>query len=208
MALKIVGTGLGRTGTKSMHTALNRLGFGPCHHMSEMFVHPEAFPKWIAAANGAENWDELFEGYESMVDWPGVKYWRQLVDYYPEAKVLHTVRDPDQWFDSTQATIFNRANLERIVLPGPMSDFFGALFGDMMPYIADRARMTDYFRRHDAEVRATVPEDRLLVYEVGSGWEPLCDFLGVPVPDEPYPSENSRAAFLQRVAERQVAERP
>jgi len=201
MALKIVGTGLGRTGTKSMQTALNQLGFGPCHHMSEMFTHPEAFPHWIAAAKGAQNWDVLFEGYESMVDWPGVKYWRELVAYYPEAKVLHTVRDPDQWFDSTQATIFNRSNLERIVQPGPMSDFFTGLFGDMMPNITDRAAMTDYYRRHDAEVRATVPMERLLIYPVGSGWEPLCDWLGVPIPDTPYPSENSRAEFVKRVAE-------
>ena len=201
MALKIVGTGLGRTGTKSMQTALSQLGFGPCHHMTEMFTHPEAFPKWIAAAKGAQNWDALFEGYESMVDWPGVKYWRELVAYYPEAKVLHTVRDPDQWFDSTQATIFNRSNLERIVQPGPMTDFFMGLFGDMMPNITDRAVMTDYFRRHDAEVRATVPKDRLLIYEVGSGWAPLCDWLGVPVPDTPYPSENTRADFAKRVVE-------
>ena len=201
MALQIVGTGLGRTGTKSMQTALNQLGFGPCHHMTEMFTHPEAFPHWIAAAKGAQNWDVLFAGYKSMVDWPGVKYWRELVAYYPEARVLHTVRDPDQWFDSTQATIFNQANLERIVQPGPMSDFFTGLFGDMLPQMTDRAHMTDYYRRHDAEVRATVPKDRLLVYEVGSGWAPLCEWLGVPVPSTPYPSENSRADFAQRVVE-------
>ena len=202
MALKIVGTGLGRTGTKSMQTALNQLGFGPCHHMVEMFAHPEAFPHWIAAANGAQNWDVLFDGYEAMVDWPGIKYWRELVAYYPEARVLHTVRDPDLWFDSTQATIFNAANLQRIVQPGPMSDFFSGLFGDILPQINDRAAMTDYYRRHDAEVRATVPKDRLLIYEVGSSWAPLCAWLGVAVPDTPYPSENTRADFVQRVAER------
>jgi hypothetical protein len=130
-----------------------------------------------------------------------VKYWRELVAYYPDAKVLHTVRDPDQWFDSTQATIFNPGNLERIVAPGPMTDFFMGLFGEMMPQITDRAIMTDYFRRHDAEVRATVPKERLLIYPVGSGWAPLCDWLGVAVPDQPYPSENSRADFVKRVAE-------
>lgn len=200
MALKIIGSGLGRTGTKSMQTALTMLGFGPCHHMSEMFVHPEAFPKWIAAANGAQNWDELFEGYQSMVDWPGVTYWRELVDHYPEAKVLHTVRDPDQWFDSTQATIFSQSNLDRIVQPGPMTDFFMGLFADLYPHMTDRAWMTDFYRRHDAEVRATVPKERLLVYPVGSGWAPLCDWLGVPVPGEPFPSENSRTEFVGRLA--------
>jgi hypothetical protein len=203
MALKIVGTGLGRTGTKSMQTALNTLGFGPCHHMTEMFSHPESVPAWIAAAKGAQNWDELFEGYQSMVDWPGVTYWRELVAYYPEAKVLHTVRDPDKWFDSTQVTIFSPANLERITgrvaEPGPMLDFFMGLFGDLYPHMADRKYMIDFYHRHDAEVRATVPKERLLVYEAGSGWEPLCAWLGVPVPAEPYPHENSRRAFAERV---------
>src|ERR1700761_786471 len=135
MALKIVGTGLGRTGTKSMQTALNRLGFGPCHHMVEMFARPETFPHWIAAAEGARNWDVLFDGYESMVDWPGVKYWRELVDHYPDAKVLHTVRDPDQWFDSTQVTIFSPFNLERVAQAGAPTDFFMGLFADLYPHM-------------------------------------------------------------------------
>ncbi len=199
MALEIVGTGLGRTGTKSMQTALTMLGFGPCHHMAEMFPHPEYLPKWIATGRGAKNWDELFEGYRSMVDWPGVHYWRELVAYYPNAKVLHTTRDPEQWFDSTQATIFNSANLDRIVQGGPMTEFFMGLFADIHPHMTDRTWMVDYYKRHEAEVLATVPKERLLVYPVGSGWNPLCEWLGVPVPSEPYPSENSRTDFAQRV---------
>jgi hypothetical protein len=198
MALKVIGSGLGRTGTKSMQTALNQLGFGPCHHMIEMFAHPETMPLWVTAANGAQNWDQLFEGYQSMVDWPGVRYWRELVAYWPDAKVLHTTRDPDAWFESTQATIFGPGNLERFSAPGPAQAFFGSLFGDLLPHLNDRAFMLDYFHRHEAEVKATVPAERLLIYQVGSGWEPLCAFLGVPVPDEPYPSENSRTDFAQR----------
>jgi sulfotransferase family protein len=200
MTLKVIGTGLGRTGTKSMQTALGMVGFGPCHHMSEMFPHPEYFPKWIAALNGAENWEELFEGYQSVVDWPGVTFWRQLIAYYPDAKVLHTVRDPEQWYESAKYTIFNADNLERVLQPGPMTEFFTGLFADILPHLNDRDWMIDYYRRHDAEVRATVPKERMLVYPVGSGWEPLCDFLGVPVPDEPFPSENSRKAFVGRLA--------
>lgn len=201
MALEIIGSGLGRTGTKSMQTALDMLGFGPCHHMSEMFTHPETLPHWIAAAKGARNWDMLFHGYRSMVDWPGVKYWRELVDYWPAAKVLHTVRDPDQWFESTQATIFSPSNLQRVMQPGPMTEFFMGLFGDIVPHMTDRAWMTDYYRRHDADVRATVPKARLLIYPTGSGWAPLCDFLEVAVPSEPFPSENSRKAFVERLDE-------
>ena len=199
MALEIVGTGLGRTGTKSMQSALSILGFGPCHHMVDVWAHPETIPDWIAAAKGAKNWDVLFDGYRSMVDWPGVRYWRELIAYYPNARVLHTTREPELWFESTQSTIFNKANLERIVQPGPVSEFFMGLFPDLFPHMNDRAWLLDYFRRHEAEVLAAVPRERRLVYAVGSGWEPLCEWLGVPVPAEPYPSENSRAAFAQRV---------
>ncbi|HEY4029516.1 MAG TPA: sulfotransferase [Caulobacteraceae bacterium] len=200
MALKVIGSGLGRTGTKSMHTALNRLGFGPCHHMVEVFMHPETMPLWVAAAKGSSDWDRLFEGYCSMVDWPGVQYWRELAAHYPDAKVLHTTRDAEAWFDSTQATIFNPVNLERFSHGGPIAEFFSVALGEVKERINDRAYMIDYFHRHEAEVKATIAPERLLIYPVGSGWEPLCAFLGVEVPDEPYPSENSRADFAQRSA--------
>src|SRR6516162_10984508 len=147
MALEIIGTGLGRTGTKSMHTALNRLGFGPCHHMVEVITRPETMPLWIAAAKGERNWDRLFEGYRSMVDWPGVQYWRELIAYYPDAKVLHTTRDPEAWFESTQASIFNPSSLARFA-EGPMSEFFRAAIGDVRDHLNDRAFMIDYFNRH------------------------------------------------------------
>lgn len=198
MALEVIGSGLGRTGTKSMQTALNRLGFGPCHHMVEVLTHPETMPLWVAAAKGERDWDRLFQGYRSVVDWPGVQYWRELVAYYPDAKVLHTTRDADAWFESTQATIFNAANLERFAHGGPMAEFFGSALGEVHGHLNDRAFMIDYFHRHEAEVRATVPAERLLIYPVGSGWGPLCAWLGVPVPDEPFPSENSRADFANR----------
>jgi hypothetical protein len=198
MALKVIGSGLGRTGTKSMHTALNRLGFGPCHHMVEVLTRPETMPLWIEAAKGARNWDRLFEGYRSMVDWPGVQYWRELAAYWPDAKVLHTTRDAEAWFESTQATIFNPANLERFKHGGPIAEFFAGALGEVQGHLSDRAFMIDYFHRHEAEVKAAIPAERLLVYPVGSGWAPLCAFLGVPVPDEPFPTENSRADFAQR----------
>ncbi len=202
MALGVIGSGLGRTGTKSMQSALNRLGFGPCHHMVEVFAHPETLPLWIAAAKnqktgGATDWDRLFQGYRSVVDWPGVQYWRQLVAYYPDAKVIHTTRDAEAWFDSTQATIFNPATQARLT-DGPMADFFGSAVADVRDHLNDRAFMIDYFHRHEAEVKATIPAERLLICPVGSGWAPLCGFLGVEVPDEPYPSENSRSDFAQR----------
>jgi hypothetical protein len=198
MALTVIGTGLGRTGTKSMQTALNQLGFGPCHHMIEVIMNPEARAAWTAAATGERDWDQLFAGYHAMVDWPGVRYWKELVAYWPEARVLHTTRDADAWFESTQQSIFSPRSLERFTDSGLGTEFFDAFLGELRPHINDRAYMIDYFHRHEAEVKATVPKERLLVHRASDGWAPLCAFLGAPVPDEPYPSENSRASFAQR----------
>ena len=198
MVLKVVGSGLGRTGTKSLQTALNMLGFGPCHHMVEVFAKPESMALWIEAAAGRPDWDAIFDGYNSMVDYPGAAYWRQLAEFYPKAKVLHSERDPDKWFDSTQATIFEPVSMVAR-LESPMGPFFQSVVSPFRAYIHDRACMTDYFCRHNEEVKRTIPPERLLVYEAGQGWEPLCRFLDVPVPDAPYPSENSRAEFIARV---------
>jgi sulfotransferase family protein len=198
MALRVVGSGLGRTGTKSMQTALNTLGFGPCHHMVEVFMHPESMALWIEAGAGRPDWDAIFKGYQSMVDYPGAAYWRQLAAYYPDAKILHTVRDPDKWFESTQATIF--APGSPALSGGPMAAFFNSFAVSFREHIHDRAFMIHYFRRHTEEVKALIPANRLLIYEVGEGWERLCAFLEVPVPAEPYPSENSRSDFISRTA--------
>ena len=200
MALQVVGSGLGRTGTKSMQTALNMLGFGPCHHMVEVFSHPESVPLWIAAGAGRPDWDAIFATYRSMVDYPGAAYWRELAAFYPNAKVLHTVRDPDQWFESTQATIFAPEGIAARAMASdePMTAFFKSFSGAFRDHLHDRAFLTDYFRRHTDEVKATIPLERLLIYEVGQGWEPLCRFLGVSIPDAAYPSENSRADFIGR----------
>lgn len=199
MGLKVIGSGLGRTGTMSTKLALEQIGFAPCHHMIEVFGHPDSVPLWMAAGEGQPNWDAIFDGYQAMVDHPGCQYWRELMDHYPDAKVLHTVRDPDKWFDSTQATIFSPQS-PAMQGEGPMAKFFSYIQrwygGDMN----DRAFMTDFFRRHTETVVATVPKDRLLVFDVKEGWEPLCAFLGVAVPDTPYPRENSTEQFQARIA--------
>ncbi|WP_337189327.1 sulfotransferase family protein [Phenylobacterium sp.] len=196
MGLKVIGSGLGRTGTLSTKLALEQLGFGPCHHMAEVFMNPRSIALWVQAGRGRPDWDAIFDGYSSMVDHPGCCYWRELMDRYPDAKVLHTVRDPDKWFDSTQATIFNphRPHPDQ----EPMKTFFdqiNAFYGGDMH---DRGFMTDFFHRHTETVVAAVPKDRLLVFDVREGWGPLCAFLGVPAPDTPYPRENSTEQFQSR----------
>ena len=199
MALKVVGTGLGRTGTMSMKLALEQLGFGRCHHMVEVFMHPESVPLWVEAGEGKPEWDKIFAGYGSVVDYPGATFWRELTDFYPDAKVLHTTRDPEAWFESTQATIFAPGGVADGP-PPPMAKFFATVSRELGDKRHDRAFMVDYFKRHDEAVRRAIPADRLLVYQAGQGWDPLCKFLGVPVPDTPYPQENSRAEFQARAA--------
>jgi len=186
-----------------MKLALEQLGFGPCHHMVEVFGHMDSIPLWIAAAEGKPDWDAVFDGYKSVVDYPGAAFWRELTAYYPSAKVLHTVRDAEAWFESTQATIFApRAGTENA--PPQMQAFFAAVMRELGDRRHDRDFMIDYFERHTAEVMRTIPAERLLVYRTGDGWEPLCAFLGVPVPDTPFPKVNDRAEFQARSA----AERP
>ena len=199
MALTVIGSGLGRTGTMSTKLALEQIGFGPCHHMVEVFMNPQSVPLWVDAGNGKPDWDAIFGGYQSMVDHPGCAYWRQLMDHYPDAKVLHTVRDPDKWFDSTQATIFSPNSPAHGQLEGPMKDFMRQLFGWYGGDMHDRGFMVDFFRRHTEAVVAGVPKERLLVFDVAEGWAPLCAFLGVPVPDTPYPRENTTAQFQARM---------
>jgi hypothetical protein len=201
MALEVIGSGLGRTGTKSLQTALNMLGVGPCHHMVEVFAHPESMSLWIEAGQGKPDWDAIFTAYRSAVDYPGAAYWRELAAYYPQAKVIHTVRDPDKWFESTQETIFAHDGpaVGAMKAGGVVGDFFESITGELAGRLHDRAFMTDHFRRHSEAVEAAVAPERLLIYEAGQGWEPLCGFLGVAIPDEPYPSENSRAEFIGRI---------
>ncbi|MBS0409226.1 MAG: sulfotransferase family protein [Proteobacteria bacterium] len=199
MALKVIGTGLGRTGTMSLKLALEQLGLAPCHHMVEVFMHPESVPLWVEAGRGNPDWDAIFGDYQAMVDHPGCKFWRELMDYYPDAKLIHTVRDPERWFESTQATIFNPGG-GALNPPEPMRDFFAMVMAEYEGQQNDHDYMIEHFKRHTEDVLAGVPPERLLVFEASQGWEPLCAFLGVPVPDTPYPRENSTAEFQARVS--------
>jgi hypothetical protein len=204
MGLDVIGPGFGRTGTNSLKLALEYLGFGPCHHMFEVRDIPKQLPHWEAAANGEEmNWESVFEGYRSQVDWPGARFWRELVRFYPAAKVVLTVRDPDEWFDSVQATIapfmaargkHPSAHVNAICEMAHMA-IAKQTFDSRL---SDRAHATRVFREHIATVQASVPANRLLIYEVNQGWQPLCAFLGVAVPNAPFPNTNSSKAFVEQ----------
>lgn len=194
MGLEIVGAGFGRTGTLSMKTALEQLGFGPCHHMIEVFGRPESADQWAAAIEGRDvDLDALVDGYGAAVDFPVCAVWDRYADRFPEAKVLLTVRSSESWWRSFEATIG-----PRIADPedGPgkaMTTAIGEVVFGGRPM--DRQHAIEVYEAHNAEVILRTDSERLLVYELGDGWEPLCEFLGVPVPDEPFPSTNTTAEF-------------
>ncbi len=193
MALKVIGAGLGRTATFSLKFALEHLGFGPCFHMSEVFARARRnVPLWLDVIDGKPDWETVFDGFQSTTDYPGCSYWRALADYYPEAKVVLTTRDADSWFDSVSETIFSE-RMQGSLRGTPQEKMMqGAIYAPFDGKIADRAFMTDWFERRNQEVIDTLPPERLLVFHPKQGWEPLCTFLDVPIPDEPFPRVNSR----------------
>lgn len=192
MALKIIGVGMGRTGTASLKVALEALNIGACYHMTEVLKNPEFIKGWISAAEGKPDWDAIFDGYAATVDNPGCNYWKELAAHYPDAKVILTVRDADKWFESTNETIHS-AEFARFMKNSPFGEMIQKTMWDRMENrMQDRAHMTHFFNRHSADIIAAIPAERLLVYQVSDGWASLCAFLGVPVPDVEFPRINSR----------------
>lgn len=221
MALEVIGAGFGRTGTESLKKALEQLGFGPCDHMFELIKstwrveHLEALERGEPA-----NLEALFKGFRSAVDFPYAKYYRELMAAYPKAKVVLTVRDPDAWYDSAIKTIFKGPPpaafmLSRLLspvsrtargFPRCFSYVRAALFDGLFEgKVQDRGFMTELFSRWNEEVQRTVPAERLLVFQVKDGWEPLCRFLRVDVPDRPFPRSNEGISFKERTGIRNMA---
>jgi hypothetical protein len=215
--VKVVGAGFGRTGTMSLKVALETLGFGPCYHMTEVFEHPEHADFWLAAWRGEPvDWDGVLGGYEATVDWPACTFYEELMERNPDAKVILTVRDPERWYESTRNTIYElsvgipRSPLYRLGFALVSFFIFGrSARGNMADEIIwdgtfdgrfeDRRHAIEVFDRWNEEVKRRVPQDKLLVYEVKEGWEPLCEFLGVEVPDEPFPRANVAAEMRRRI---------
>jgi len=206
MPLRVIGAGFGRTGTASIKVALEQLGFAQCYHMQEVIKHPAHVQFWRAAMTGkVVDWAQIFAGYQATVDWPACNFYQQLMVQYPDAKVLLTVRDPDAWYDSCRNTIYAMSQkpvmrLLRRLLP-PLYRFMDLndtliWQGDFAGRFADRAHAIAVFNQHNAAVIAHVPPERLLIYQVKEGWEPLCRFLEVPVPQGiPFPYLNASQTF-------------
>lgn len=194
--LKIIGAGFGRTGTLSTKTALEELGFGPCYHMTTLFENAGAEELWEAVVRGEPvSWDAIFTGYQASVDWPACTFYQELMHMYPAAKVLLTVRDPERWYESVKNTIYRAP--DNVPADNSHARMVSKLIwqGTFNGKFEDKDYAIAVFNRHNQEVRRSVSPEKLLVYEVKEGWEPLCAFLGVAVPDKSFPRLNDRDSF-------------
>ena len=206
MSLKVIGAGPGRTGTLSLKTALEQLGYGPCHHMKSCIESSQQTQWFLDAANGLSvDWRQVFEGYEAAVDWPSAAYYRELMQTFPEAVVIFSNRSPDTWYESVASTIFRVVpNLPRwLRWLVPHIDRWGTMVkktiwdNEFGGQFEDREMAIEFFNDRLAEVKTLVPPERLLVHSAAEGWGPICEFLGVDKPTTAYPYIND-ASRLQR----------
>lgn len=201
MDLQVIGAGLGRTGTHSLKLALETLGFGPCYHMAEVFEHPGHAEAWHALTDGRSNdFDAVLSGYSSAVDLPVAYFWRELAAANPHAKVVLTERDENVWFESVKNTIFERLAVdpEEARYPAQLRMARHLVVEKLFGNDLSRENVIAVYRRHNAEVRQAIAPERLLVFEGSQGWDPLCQFLGVAVPETPYPRTNTTEEFQAR----------
>jgi len=214
MSLKVVGAGFGRTGTLSLKVALERIGFGPCYHMVEVFPRPEHVAMWHRLAfEQSMDWDEIFRGFHATVDWPAARWWREIAAHFPDAKVLLSVRDPEAWYKSVTDTIYQPMKspapdgvpeLVRLQSEMARKAILDETFDNRFE---DKAHAIEVFQKHNQAVRDTIDPTRLLVFDVREGWGPLCRFLEVPVPDEPFPRLNDTATFQAMMRMRESTHR-
>jgi hypothetical protein len=215
MPLKVIGAGFGRTGTMSLKLALEQLGFGPCYHMAEVMTRPGHDTMWLALAKGeASDWRPILEGFNATVDWPSTYFWRRLAADNPDAKIILTRRDPEAWYRSAATTIFARMLEFETLRAGSGAEAIGLvrrrhmemvntiIVNDTFGGSLDKENAIRVFTAHNAAVCREVPPERLLIYEAGQGWEPLCRFLGVAVPEAPYPRMNSTDDFATQFPKR------
>jgi hypothetical protein len=216
MSMQLIGAGLPRTGTLSQKLALEQLGLGPCYHWVNLIADLDAVEQWHRYLDGEDILDEIFAGHESTTDWPGGFVYRELAERHPEAKVLLSVRDPEAWERSYRETIWNFTRGDSLV--SHLSDarreidprwkrylelVDRMLWSDASPFGAgdDPVSMMRQMEAFNDSVREAIPPERVLVWKVTEGWEPLCEFLGVPVPQEALPHANDTETFRGRVVE-------
>ena len=203
MTVKVFGAGIGRTGTMSLKLALERLGVGPCHHMIEVLGNMSSqLPLWQEAVAGRPDWDAIYQGYQSAVDWPTARFYRELHAAYPDAKFVLGYRSPKSWAESFSHTIYmalsdiSKAQEEQHDWLRMVTEL---LIQNGIPPGLDKEGLEAAFDAHVESVKTSIPPEKLLLFQAQDGWEPLCHFLDLPVPDEPYPKTNDRAEFWEHM---------
>ena len=208
--MKVFGAGFGRTGTMSLKFALEKLGIGPCYHMREVVSRPSHIKLWYDISRGEEypNWNRLFSGFNSAVDFPVCLFYKQLINKFPDAKFILTLRDFDTWYKSTANTIYKVPTIlpdwfERVVYPIRMFIVMQVNLiwvGLFKNNFTDRESTKLVYYEHIESVKKIIPVDKLLIYNVKEGWDPLCEFLDVDVPGIPFPKVNDTAEMLRNFA--------
>ncbi len=197
MTLRVVGAGLGRTGTKSLKDALEILLGGPCYHMMEVFGRPQDVAVWSAAVHGKGVDFEALYGdspYRAAVDWPACAFWQEHAEKYPDALIVLSTRDSaETWWTSASRTIFQ--GVDRFEADDWRKMIYDMFSGTFTPDWRDEEAAKAAYERHNAEVRATADPARLLDWQASEGWGPLCERLGVPVPDVLFPHTNTTDEF-------------
>lgn len=220
--MKVIGAGLPRTGTLSQKVALEMLGLGPCYHMVNVLADMDQAATWAGALAGKADFREVFADFESSVDWPGSFFYRELMDVFPEAKVVLSVRPPEDWELSMRETIWAIFYGDHLL--NDLSRARGRVDPAWKRYIemmegmweqsgllgtgatATTGELGRAFEAYNQEVIATVPPERLLVWSVSEGWDPLCDFLDVQAPDVPFPRLNDSREFIERILDGSLLE--
>ena len=212
MTLSVVGAGVGRTGTLSLKLALEQLGFAPCYHMKEIFEkHFDHVAEWERAADGKPvDWRALFAEYRAAVDFPVAAFYSEIASFFSQSKVILTIRDSEAWYKSFIDTIRMPLTVE---LPPPLAEWSRMVRRTIVDrvfdgHLDDKDHVIACFERHNAAVEASVPAERLLVYDVKQGWEPLCAFLGTDVPQQPFPRTNSTEEWWERIGAKIIGPRP
>lgn len=204
MTLQVIGAGFGRTGTLSLKLALERLGYQKCYHMTEVFAQPDHVGLWQQATRGEPvDWAGLYRGYAATVDWPSCNFWQVLLADFPNARVILSERDPKRWYQSVMSTIYPASIAVRESGDPAMQAWADLAFeliwdGTFHGRIEDEHHAIDVYLAHNDYVKRQAPAERLLVFEASQGWEPLCRFLGCPVPEESYPRVNTTEEFQTR----------
>jgi hypothetical protein len=197
MTIRVVGAGVGRTGTHSLKLALEQLLGGRCYHMVEVLGRPDDVAVWHRAMLGDQpDWPTFLSDYEATVDWPGAAVWRELSDAFPDAIVLLSVRaDADAWWRSADRTIFEALRKEPPPEMAAWHEMTKAMFTRFGAGPTDAEPAKAAYERHNRDVRAAIAPERLVEWRAEDGWAPLCAALGVAVPDEPFPVTNTTADF-------------